>query len=610
YSESGTKIANYGNFRLRGIGQERINMTLNGIPLNDMIDHGVFFSNFTDIAHSFESMQVQRGVGITTNGNASYAGSINFESINLEDQKAGAELQLGAGSFGTYRLNGNVSSGMIKDQWSFYSSYSRLFSDGFRDNTFTDSRSFFFSGGYYGEKDIVKITAFDARSKNGLGYLAVAESDLQQDPTTNYLNENDTDDFGQRFVQLQHSHIFSDQFKTVSSLYYGGAGGDFLFTFDNGQSQINFPLTNDHYGVILNGFWSSTDQQWKLSGGVHAYQFDRVNEEAFAPDFANPYYHETSTKKEFSTFGKVAWQNERWLAYADLQLRTQNLTIRPDYEFIGIPAEGDIEKEWTFLNPKIGVRYQIDHHWDVYGSFGRTGREPTRIDILGGFSLGAANLQSAQSDDFDPEYVNDFEAGARINSNDVTLSANYFYMDFENEIAPIGEVLAFGVQKRENIPESYRTGIEIDWLYAPITNLELKGNVTYMKSEIEAFTTDEGTTFNDVTPILSPEWIGNFSVAYSPLNNLTFTLRQSYVGESYLTLSNDADFILPDYWVTDFRLNYSWKNISVAIEVNNLSDEIYFTNGAPVDPDFDGIAEPGYFVNAGRNYFLTTKFSF
>ncbi|MDZ7689611.1 MAG: TonB-dependent receptor plug domain-containing protein [Balneolaceae bacterium] len=207
YSESGTRLANYGSMRLRGMAQERINMTLNGVPLNDMIDHGVFFSNFTDISNSFESVQVQRGVGTSSNGVASYAGSINFESVNINDREKGGQVELGLGSFDSYRMNTSLSSGMINDKWSLYGSYSRILSDGYRYNTSTNAYSFFFSGGYFGEKDMIKINAFDARSKNGLGYSAVAKSDLQNDPRTNYLNENDKDDFGQRLGTVAASHI-------------------------------------------------------------------------------------------------------------------------------------------------------------------------------------------------------------------------------------------------------------------------------------------------------------------------------------------------------------------------------------------------------------------
>jgi len=615
FSESGTKVANYGNLRLRGISQERINMTLNGIPLNDMIDHGVFFSNFTDIGNSLESIQVQRGVGTSTNGVASYAGSINFESVSIEDRPAGGEFQLGVGSFGTYRANANVSTGMIDGKWSFFGSYSRLFSDGFRDNTFTNARSFFFSGGYFGEKDVVKITAFDSRSRNGLGYSPVLESDLEVDPTTNYLDENDTDDFGQQLIQMQHIHEFSDQLSSSTSLYYGGSGGDFLFTFDSDPStkqQINYPLYNDHYGVMTSFFWNSPSQIWKLSSGIHAYRFDRINEESNSPDFANPYYRETSTKDEFSWYGKVEWQSNDLHVYGDIQIRTQSLDISPDYGFLGISSEGDITRDWSFVNPKIGAAYDLNENLQVYSSFGRTGREPTRIDIIGGFGLyDPAAVAEAQLDDFEPEFVNNFEGGARLNYTDFYLALNYFYMDFENEIAPIGELLPFGVQKRANIPNSNRRGLEIELKYLLTDDIKLSGTGTYMQASIDDFTTSEGVRFQNTTPILTPEIITNLSIEFKLLDNLELGLTSNYVGESYLDLSNSEDLVLPDYFFANFSLNYQWKSIMISFEANNLSDEIYYTNGAPVDADFDGAIDgPGYLVNAGRNYFLTTKFNF
>src|SRR5699024_3218986 len=158
-SESGTKLANYGSMRLRGLDQMRINMTLNGVPLNDMIAQNVVFSNFTDISGSFESVQVQRGVGTSSSGTASYAGSINFEG-----REQGGQLELGAGSYNSYRFNADISSGMIDDHWSFYGAFSRITSDGYRYHTNTDARSFFFSGGYFGENDMIKVNAFDAGS--------------------------------------------------------------------------------------------------------------------------------------------------------------------------------------------------------------------------------------------------------------------------------------------------------------------------------------------------------------------------------------------------------------------------------------------------------------
>jgi iron complex outermembrane receptor protein len=607
YSESGTKLANYGSMRLRGMNQERINMTLNGVPLNDMIDHGVFFSNFTDISNSFESVQVQRGVGTSSNGVASYAGSINFETINIEDREQGGRLELGAGSYDSYRMNASLSSGMINEKWSFYGSYSRILSDGYRYHTGTDAHSFFFSGGYFGENDMIKINAFDAGSKNGLGYSAVAESDLEDDPRTNYLNENDKDDFGQRLVQLQHTHIFSDRFSTTASLYYGGSGGDYLYTYsdtDSTLTQINYPLYNDHYGMIVNGFWES--ENWQISSGIHGYLFDRVNEESFAPDFENPYYRETSDKKEVSWFAKAEWSQNDFKIFADLQVRTLKLTINPDYSFIGIAPEGPIVKSWTFVSPKVGISYAFDDHITAYASAGRMGREPTRIDILGGFRLGAPNYSQARADNFDPEYVNDYEGGLKLNYQNLVFTANYFFMDFEDEIAPIGEVIAFGVQKRRNIPDSYRIGAEFEWKYLPLDILTLRGNLTYMHSKIKSFTTGAGNTYTDKTPILSPNWIINKRVKLFPLDNLTVGMSGKFVSESYLELTNDPEMVLPSYFVMNASMSYQLDKLSFELEVNNLEDEIYYSGGAPVNTNSG--PEPGYFVNGGRSFFFSVRY--
>ncbi len=614
FSESGTRLFNGGQMRLRGIGQERINITLNGVPLNDMIDHGVFFSNFTDISGSFESVQVQRGVGTSTNGVASYAGSINFESVNLETQKRGGSIQTGIGSFATSRLNGSVSSGLVDNKWAFFSNFSKIQSDGYRDNTFTDSYSFFFSGGYFGEKDLIKINAFDARSKNGLGYLAVDEATLELDQTINYLNENDQDDFGQRFVQIQHTRLFSDDFSTTTSLYYGGASGDYFFTFMGagpGLDQINYPLRNDHYGVMVHANYS-LNEELDLTSGIHMYQFDRTNEESNAPDFENPYYRETSSKNEFSWFGRADWASNKLLVTADVQIRTMELSIQPDYNFIGIAPEGDIVKDWTFINPRIGATYRVSDATSMYASIGRTGREPTKIDIFGGFNLSAVNYDEARSDGFEPEYVTDFEAGIKANYQKLAVAANFFYMDFKDEIAPIGEVLAFGVQKRENIESSYRAGVEFEWAYLPFGELTLTGNATFMKAKLDQVNLGNGeSALLDVEPILTPEFMIAQAADYVIGNGLTVGMSAQFVGESYLALDNQPDDILPSAFVMDSYLAFAYKNAEFKLQVNNLLDETYYSSGVPVDVDFDGTNDDqGYFVNAGRNFFLNLTLNF
>ncbi len=624
FSESGSRMGNYGGMRLRGIAQERINMTLNGIPLNDMIDHGVFFSNFTDLGANFESVQIQRGVGIAPNGVASYAGSVNFETIRLKDRERGGEMNVGFGAFNTYRLSGNVSSGLIDDRWSLYGSYSSLQSDGFRDNTATTAHSFFFSGAYIGDRHFFKWNAFDARSKNGLGYLAATESQLESNPRINLLNPNDKDDFGQRLVQFQHSMTIDSRSSLNSSLYYGGAGGDFFYTYNDGTgnlAQINYPLYNHHFGFMSTYFYEQ--EQWSLSTGVHAYLFNRINEESITPNFEQPYYNEQSFKDELSWFSRVQWKEDKLNVQADLQIRSLRLNIEPDYDFIGRPSEGNLLYDWIFINPRFGVTFVHTPALSSYASLGRMGREPTKVDIFGGFSLIAENFESAANSGFGPEYVNNLEAGFRWNRSKIAVSGNLYYMDFVDEIAPIGQLLAFGVQKRENIASSARYGAELEWntmLFSSIspesspsrsTNLSWEGSLAWMHSHIDAFSNTDGQIFRDREAILSPNWIINQALVLDAITRWQIRLEGRYVSESFMELTNNPSFLVPSYNLVNTQFSFKGSRFDIRIDFNNLLDSQYYSTGSPIDIDFNGsIDEPGFLANAGRNIMISTRFRF
>ncbi len=620
YSESGTSIGNYGSIRMRGIGQERINFTLNGIPLNDMIDHGVFFSNFSDISNNFESIQVQRGIGTSSNGVSSYGGSINFESINLKKNSAGSQVELGAGSFNTFRANYNVNTGISEKGFGFYSSFGRLWSDGYKDYTESDAYSFFLTGGYYGKRDMLRLTAFSSRSQNGLGYYVVEKSIIEQDPTFNPLIEDDNDDFSQYLVQLQHSHEFNELLNISSSIYYGGAGGDYAEGTPDVDSiyvenyfsnyytsffQINYPLKNDHYGVTSNLFLDG--EKLNLSMGIHAYTFHRENRESILPHDSNPYYRENSLKNELSAFGKLDYQLGDFKIFGDIQFRTMTLKIEPDYNYIGTADEGTISKSWSFLNPKIGISYIPANNQRAYVSYGINGREPTKVDLFGGFQLNASNIDIVrQETGFEPEYVQDFEGGYQINLQNFSLDANLFYMNFKNEIAPIGEIVAFGVQKRQNIPNSTRSGVELSWSWAPFSHVNFHGNAAYLKTAIETVNIAGDNQYSARQHILSPEWIINGNVTFQLNEDLSFTVSQHYMSEQFMELTNDPTLKVPD-WST-FDVNFQWRisdNVSSTVMVNNIFDRQYYSYGAP---DFNG--NPAFLIQPPRNIFLTTRIRF
>jgi len=626
YSESGTDLTNYGQMRLRGIDQSRINITLDGAPLNDMIDHGVFFSNFTDFSNSVESIQIQRGVGTSTNGTASYAGSINFQSIDLKDSKPAVELQLLGGSFNTYRASAEINSGMLNKKFAFYTRYTKTNSDGYRYHTSTDSYSFFFSGGYYNKKDMLKITGFTGQSKNGLAYAPVGLSDIQHDPKTNYINENDIDNFGQDFIQMQYTRSIAQNSSWVSSIYYGAAGGDFPagfyvydsiydstnpdnYTIEERFTQINYPLYNDHIGFTSYFNHSTSNNKLNINTGLHIYTFKRRNLENIIPDKTNPYYDERSRKNEISLFAKSDFQKDHLLLLADIQIRSLNLKINPDDNML--PDEAEIIKNWIFLNPKIGFSYSLDATKDLYAFYGFAGREPTKIDILGGFQLNPSNLQSVRSKNVKPEYVHDIEGGFRFNSPVFQGKINGFLMKFKNEIAPIGAYVPEGfIQLRKNIPSSYRTGMELDWHWNILPHFSFNGNATFMKSRIKEYNpVEDPNVYTHVTQPLSPEFMGSAAIIYNCKDIFEIEISGNYMSESYLEPTNQPELVMPGFFVTNARFLFNFLGRqSVHFYLNNLFNQQYFTYGAPVDPDFDGLMEPGYFVQPPRNIYIMLIF--
>ena len=621
YSESGTGFSNYGQFRLRGIDQTRVNITLNGVPLNDMIDQGVFFSNFTDFSNNVSSAQVQRGVGLSSNGTASFAGSVNFESVSLRDDSPSAELDLVGGSFGTYRLSAALKTGLLANKTAFYSRFNTFGSDGYRYHSGTNSWSWYGSAGYFGKRDLLKVTAFVGRSQNGLAYLPVSLSDIALDPRTNYVNENDRDDFGQWFAQLQHTRILNDGLSLVSSLYSAGAGGDFPAGFTQtdtvyagGQNppwelqerlvQINYPLRNLHLGLMSYLQWSSRNQRVDISGGLHAYTFGRRNQEAVLPEWRHPYYDERSRKDEFSGFARMAYKAGSLTFRADLQARLVRLLIDPDDTLL--PGQADVALNWTFINPRLGLNYELGHRGELFLSYGHSGREPTKIDLFGGFQLNSSNLANLVEGRVRPEYVHDVEAGYRFSRGGLQVQTNAFYMIFRDEIAPIGEFVPEGfIQLRKNMPGSYRRGLELEARWVLPYGFEIRADGTWMQSRIDEYAPDdEQIIYYNVVPALSPEWMLSGDLSCRFLKRFRIGLSARYVGESFLEPTNNPAFIMPGFMLLNTSLGMDFGRHGFELMLNNIFNRQYFTFGAPVDLNYDGtFDEPGYFVQAPRHAF-------
>ena len=349
YSDGGTDIGNYSQFRLRGMDQSRVNITLNGIPLNDMVDHGVYFSNFSDFGNSIESMQITRGVGAQSVGVSSYAGAINFESTNVFTSESSGNLQLTTGSFGTLRTAGELSTGKSKAGFGAYARMTRTMTEGYKYNSGSDSHSFFFSGGYLGEKDVLKLTALAGKTQNGQSYDHVSLSDIKNDPRTSYNGLDDIDDFEQQMVQLQYARSANPKLSFSASAYYNGAGGVFPYTFDG--AQYMYGLTNDHYGLIGNVKYA--DNGHSLSGGIQGYMFDRSNFEYISPFASEVYYRDFTDKNELSSYLRYERSSGQLNVYGNIEYRTLSMTIGADESVIdgfNIEEKYVISKysDWSF----------------------------------------------------------------------------------------------------------------------------------------------------------------------------------------------------------------------------------------------------------------------
>ncbi len=617
YSESGTAVANYGTFRMRGIDQTRVNVTLDGTPINDMIDQGVFFSNMSDLSNGMRSIQVQRGTGMSSNGTASYAGSVNFDGVTLTNADPSAEMQLTAGSFNLIRGSAAVSTGRMENDVSVYARFTTLRTDGYRYHTGSTSNSLYASAAWFGVHDVIKLSYVWGSSQNELGYYPVPKPLADSDPRTNLNDSTDADDFGQQLLQLQHSHAFSPGSTLTTSIYYGRAGGDFFSGYRDENStlvQINYPLQNNHLGVM-----SALEIEDVLTGldasvGVHAYTFERRNWEYVSPESARPYYDDRTTKNELSGTLRVKYHGESWEAFADVQVRSISMMFTPDERSIGSGVEIP-NSTWFFINPRLGLRYDVATNANVYASFGRTGREPTRFDLLGSTQINQANLAVVQNPGtVRPEFVNDIELGARFQASYGYLDVNAFAMFFTDEIAPIGPYIDQQfVQLRKNVPTSSRRGIEIEGSVLLIADrLWFDLNGTVMQATVDEYQPENlgfDTVYTNVRPVLTPSLQTNATLRFRPIEPLEIHLAARYVGESYADLTNAPSVVIPSFTQVDARL---WWNVAgkhrVGVMANNLFNAFVVTNGGSAMAE--GVLVPTYFVQATRNFVVMLDIRF
>lgn len=600
HSESGTNWG-YSYLRLRGMDQSRINLSIDGIPLNDPEDQVFYFANFADLAASLQSVQVQRGAGTTGTGTASYAGSVNFETKPVlgVTRFAAAELQLG--SYGAQRVMLEANSGALGRGFASSVRLSALRTDGYRRHAGVEGLSGLAQLAWLGDRDIVKLMVLSGRLRDTLSYLAVPVNELRTDRRQNPLTPEEQDRFSQTLVALSHTRQLTPTMQYSSTLYRIAAAGNYDVRFD--------PATLANYALDFtwHGITSAVNVDrgaLRLSAGLNANDYRRDHAAAIRPDLASRLYLNTGHKQDASLFTKIAVVQGPLTWFGDLQLRRATFRYTPD-SAAGFGGD-EPSTGWTFLNPKLGVTYAASPRVQLFASVGRTTREPTRSDAFAGNDdvsrdvlTDLGGLQRVR-----PERVVNGEAGLRLNGTRAQLELNAFRMEFRNEIARIGALSPLGAELRSNVGASVRQGIELDLRLQPSAALSLTTVGAVSRNRIREFTDSSGASpvvRRNVPPLLAPAVTATQRIDWRAARRLDLGVEARYQGESFLRNDGDRSLILPRYWLLDAMLRVPFGRNDVTIRGTNLADSERFGSGYAVD----GV--PNYFVLTPRSLFVTLR---
>ncbi|PZV86226.1 iron complex outermembrane receptor protein [Algoriphagus aquaeductus] len=645
YSDAGAGVG-YTGLRIRGSDQTRINATVNGIPLNDAESHGVFWVNMPDFASSVENVQIQRGVGTSTNGAATFGASLNFQTDTRRDE-AYAELDNGFGSFNTWRHTVKAGTGLLNNRFAVDARLSKITSDGYVDRAFSDLSSWFVSGGYYGEKSVIKLVAFSGKEQTYQSWYGLPESKLKDDRTYNfYTYDNETDNYQQDHYQLIYTGKVGSNWKTNLALHYTyGRGYYEQFRENDRFSRYNLPdvvvgdqvisrsdiirrrwLDNDFYGFVGSVNYVSTDGKldWIIGGGANRYDGGHFGEIIWARFAGNTnirdrYYDNNAIKDDRNIYTKATYEIKPGLnLFGDLQLRGIN------YSFIGVNDDlriVDGRADYTFFNPKFGFSYEKGNQtW--YASYAVANREPTRSDFT----------DNPITEVPRPERLNNVEAGVRTKAGSFSYNANFYYMGYRDQLILTGQINDVGAYIRENVAASYRAGIEVDGAYQLSGSWTLGGNIALSQNKIREFTEyiddysvedfrQETFTYTNTDIAFSPNVVGSAIIEYKPSKNLSLNWLSKYVGRQFLDNTANEARSLDAFFTNDLRISYAaaprfFKGLEVNLLINNIFNELYEPNGYTFSyfvPGGNGrelVTENFYYPQAGTNFLLGLRMKF
>ncbi len=565
-------FSGYSYLRLRGLDQTRLTISVDGVPLNDPEDQVLYFSNVPDFMNSMQSVRIQRGVGASAFGTASFGGSLNFESIPIATTPRFGEVQLTGGSWGTTRASVEGATGLSRG-WAGYGRLSAQATDGYRYHSGNTARSGFVSAGWFGGRDAVKFVGFAGRSKTQLAYYAASEAAIAVDRRANPMLPEERDDFHQEMASVQYTHAIRSGVLVTATGYRNSAAGNYDVAV--GDELWNFNLDHVWYGLLSTLSW--THRTVVLTAGAHATTYSRDHSLFVRPNFGARVYDNTGFKQEQSGFLKGVWARGAVGLHGDLEVRRAAFRYRPT-------AGSDLAEpsiDWLFLNPKVGLSWRMNPRVTAHLSLGRSQREPTRSDMF----AGADDLDPATAsevlplDRVRPESVVDLEVGAEWVRDEVAVRLNGFVMRFRNEIAPIGALSLTGSPLRRNVARSYRAGLELEWEWRPTPSLTLGANAMAMRARFAEFTNEAtGTRYRDVPPLLSPSLIANAQGIWK-VGRAEFSLAARHVAESHLANDGNPELVTPAFTLFDVGAGLARGRLIFRVQAQNLLGSHAFASG-------------------------------
>ena len=597
-SDNGTEFG-YGYFRIRGLDQTRINVTLDGMPWNEAEDYGTYFANSPDLMSSLHSIKVERGTSSSNNGTASSGGSINLESIDLLKDTI-SYAYVGGGSYKTYKTSIIYNSGLFKNHHALHVKATQQQTDGFKDNSFNNSQAFTIKYGYFfNDRHNIEVLSLNGRHRNCQGWLGNTMDELRANKHANGNIKTEDDEWIQTINKIQYKGQLRDNVILTASTYLQYQNGWYNMDLDNYMNRMVDPAwipTNILYSYGLTHYLYGGNVATKIyldnlsiTAGANAYAYDRnhfmADHGKNIPDIE--YYDNTGHKNDVNAFLSASYTLGKFNIGANVQYRHVDFRYHTAYyEFDRFAYDTN----WNFINWGANVEYNFTNNMKAYARYSEVSREPTRTDMFGGNEYFTGNITTNKA-----ERSHDVEVGYEVRSNKVKANVNLYYMAFTNERVLNGQYGLNGLPLHDTADKSYRMGVEgtVDWNFWKGFHYVMNGSLSKNKIDTE--------TFNNKTHILTPAVTFNNEINYDG-GNWTVGLNNKYRSNMYIDQANN--YKVPYYLTFNIRGSYRYKKAEFGLYVNNILNRTNYYNAA------EGATGLLWFREGGTNVFADVKYYF